>query len=106
MNRFCYISQLVLNWGHSCDYTPGITHYAIYQGTIASISSGSYNHTQIICDSGSDITEIISSDSDSYYYLIVPTNNTEEGGYGFDNTITPRPPSSSACFPQNRIPCP
>jgi hypothetical protein len=99
-------SSLQLNWGHSCDYNPSITHYAIYRGTISSLSSGSYNHVPLICDSGSDNTEIISSDSDSYYYLIVPTNSTFEGGYGFDSDANPRPASSSPCLPQNRIPCP
>ena len=99
-------AQLQLNWGHSCDNVPGITHYAIYRGTIPSLASGIYNHTGFLCDSGTDNAEIINAEVGSYYYLIVPTNNTQEGGYGFDSSGASRPASISPCFTQNRISCP
>jgi hypothetical protein len=99
-------SLLELNWGHSCDNVPGVTHYAIYRGTIASLISGSYNHASVLCDSGTDNTETITSDTGSYYYLIVPTDNLQEGGYGFESGGASRPAAASPCLPQNRINCP
>ena len=99
-------TQLTLTWAHSCDQVPGVTHYAIYRGTLASLITGTYNHTAVICDSGTDITETIAADTSSYYYLIVPTDNTQEGGYGFRSGAISRPASTSACFPQNRVACP
>ena len=99
-------SQLLLNWGHSCDQVPGVTHYSIYRGTIASLTTGIYNHTGFMCDSGTDNTETINAELSSYYYLIVPNNLTQEGGYGFNSSAVSRPASTIPCYTQNRIACP
>jgi len=99
-------TNLYLQWGNSCDAIADVTRYAIYEGTIASLTSGSYDHKPILCDSGTDTKETIPMGSGSYYYLIVPTNSVNEGGYGFSSTGASRPISDTACLPQLRIACP
>ena len=98
--------QLELNWGNSCDYESGITHYEIYRSTIASLLSGTYNHGPLTCDNGSSTTATIPAGLLSFYYLIVPTDTFDEGGYGYNSSATPRPPSESPCHLQNRTNCP
>jgi hypothetical protein len=98
--------NLLLNWGDSCDHVLDVTHYAIYRGTMANLRTGTYDHVPLFCDSGMNTTEIINTDFDDYYYLIVPTDNSIEGGYGYDSTGTSRPQSPTPCLPQVRIDCP
>ena len=100
-------TQLELNWGVSCDENPGETYYEIYRGTLASFASGTYDHIPLLCDSGTDTSEKVSAGTSSYYYLIVPAEKAEEGGYGFvDPTGSNRPASVSPCLVQNRANCP
>ena len=99
-------TQLRLNWGNSCDYVTGYTHYAIYSGDITNIRQGNYDYKPVLCDSGTDTTELITTPSSSSYFVIVPTNNLNEGGYGFTSSGANRPASTSLCYPQNRVPCP
>ena len=39
------------------------------------------------------------------YYLVVPTNTSQEGSYGRDSAGTIRPTSGTPCRPQQIVPC-
>ncbi|ANM31096.1 hypothetical protein ABI59_18225 [Acidobacteria bacterium Mor1] len=74
-------TDLDISFGDSCSCGAG--DYGIYEGTIASLQAGSYDHQQIRCgDAGSDRVERITPASGDTYYLVVPTNAAAEGSYG------------------------
>lgn len=85
-------AQLRLSWSASCGR--GALDYGIYEGTIGSW----YDHTLKTCvDSGADRQEEITPASGNRYYLVVPHDATQEGGYGRDSHGTPRPRGSIRC---------
>ncbi|OGF59336.1 MAG: hypothetical protein A2Y62_13705 [Candidatus Fischerbacteria bacterium RBG_13_37_8] len=59
-----------------------------------------------MCDSGVDNKETIPAETGSLYYLVVPTNITNEGGYGFDSDGISRPAAKGLCLSQMRVDCP
>lgn len=95
-------SNLILSWG-----APGgncnPTDYGIYRGNIGSY----YSHTKLICsDTNNDLTETISVDSGSYYYILVAHTSTDEGSYGKDKNGDERPAGTEKCIPNQKLdPC-
>ena len=73
--------DLVISWNETCGTA---SDYIVYQGTIASLTEGSYDHTSIICgDSGADLQEVFAPASQDVYYLVVPINSSGIiGGFG------------------------
>jgi hypothetical protein len=88
----------------------GGVYYGLYQGTIASINAGVYNHVfhscSNVCPGGINFVP----PATSTYYLVVPHNGKEEGSYGRDSALAERPqavaPADRCVVPQNLTPCP
>ncbi len=73
--------DLDISFGDGCSC--GATDYGIYEGTLAALKGGSYDHQQIRCgDAGADRVERITPANVDTYYLVVPTNADAEGSYG------------------------
>ena len=66
--------------------------YGLYEGTIASLGAGVYDHKRTTCSNvcPGNIVHIPPPDS-STYYLLVPHNSKEEGSYCTDSTGIERP---------------
>lgn len=102
-------ADLVLSWSASC--ASGGVEYGIYEGTIAAIHGGVYDHVRIDCqDSAPPLTETITPGGGSHSYLVVPNNAKEEGSYGLNSALVERPqaaaPVDRCVVPQNLVPCP
>ena len=93
-------SNPILNWepvGGTCTSTG----YGIYRGALP---FSNYDHASLDCTiSATTYTDALASDS--YYYLVVPNNSSEEGSYGTDSSGTERPQGSSPCRIQNLHTC-
>ncbi len=98
-------SDLVLNWqapGGECDTT---VKYSLYRGTLNPAGSFSYNHASQNCNITSTSTTIAQG-TDSYYYLIVHQDaSNNEGSYGLTSGGSQIPQGSSPCGSQNTTAC-
>jgi len=95
--------NVTLAWGASCSGTA--TNYAIYEGTLSALRSGTWNHVARTCAAGTDLTETIAPGSESVYYLVAPVVPTAEGRLGTTSAGADRPPSASACAPREASSC-
>ena len=89
-------SSLMLNWGipeGSCQ----TQDYGIYRGTLPWIT---YNHSSVLCSTGSAASATIPADAGSYYYLIVAQIGGKEGSYGLNSSNVQRPAAASSCLAQ------
>jgi hypothetical protein len=72
------------------------TTYSFYRGTLAALSTGTYDHAMISashCDLASNTTTVSDrSDGTSSYYLVAARRSGQDGPLGND-----RPPASPAC---------
>jgi hypothetical protein len=100
-----------ITWSPSS--SAGAEDYGIYEGTIASLRTGVYDHKAILCtDAGGDFQETFNPRAESSYYLVVAMNPNDEGSYGQDyvgNRIPPRierPAGIPACRPTQALGCP
>jgi hypothetical protein len=88
----------------------GGTSYGLYEGTIASLQTGMYDHAKKTCIESCPGNITFGPASGDRYYLVVPHNGSEEGSYGLDSTLTERPQTASVaarCMAiQNLTPCP
>ena len=84
---------LSLSWGGSC---AAASDYAIYRGAIGSWTS----HAPVACTTNGVTTRTLMVPSLSGYYLIVPTDGTQEGSYGRSTSGVERAQGVSACLPQ------
>ncbi|OGF62967.1 MAG: hypothetical protein A2Y62_04870 [Candidatus Fischerbacteria bacterium RBG_13_37_8] len=90
------LDSLVLAWsapGGACE----TEDYAIYRGILP--WSG-YNHTPIVCSTGSQTTATISADSNSYFYLLTALYDDKEGSTGLDSSDIQRPAGITPCYEQ------
>ncbi len=81
----------------------------IYEGTLASLRSGAYDHVQRSCATDCPGDTVLTPIAESAYYLAVPTNGSEEGSYGRDSAMAERPAAGvgQVCEPvQNLTACP
>jgi len=103
-------NRIILSWSPSC--ASGAEDYGIYEGTIAAVSAGIYDHVQIDCNDAAPLllTETILPGPGSRYYLVVPHNLKDEGSYGISSDGTERPQAAAEderCIAvQNLTPCP
>ena len=97
-------STLTLTWGLSCSATA--TDYAIYEGTLSALRSGSWDHVPKTCSAGTDLTETIAPGLANTYYLVAPLAAAKEGLLGTASSIGQRPQSTSACAPRETASCP
>lgn len=99
-------SLLNLEWGAACDAQPGLTDYTIYQGSLASLHEGVYNHVPVVGSTGGFTSATLQVPPDPAFFLIVPNDTSREGGYGFNSAGLPRPYSALPHLPQARTDCP
>ena len=88
----------------------GGTSYGLYEGTIASLQSGMYNHTKQSCLETCPGSITFGPANGDRYYLVVPHNGSEEGSYGLDSDLAERPQAAEVghrcAAAQNLTPCP
>jgi hypothetical protein len=93
-------SNLLLSWsipGGTC----GAARYGVYRGTLPWTG---YNHASLSCVvPGTSYTAPLGTGS--YYFLVVPENNLNEGSYGTGASGSERPPAASPCQVQDTTPC-
>ncbi len=93
--------DLSISWAPST--SAGVEDYGIYEGTIGSW----YSHTAIDCsDALGDRQEDVTPGTGNRYYLVVPLNANDEGGYGTDSNAAIRPRGSGLCRPTQALDCP
>jgi hypothetical protein len=103
------LPQVIIQCPASC--ASGAEAYGLYEGTIASVSAGTYDHVQVSCleTCPSNIAHL-PPPAASTYYLVVPFNSEEEGSYGTDSAGFERPqaalPAARCKAAQNLTPCP
>jgi len=86
-------ASVTLAWNGSCSSAD--SDYEIYAGTLASLSTGVYDHASVTCSTGGTSSTFASPDGS--YYLVVPTDGAIEGSYGTDSTPAERPTGGSQC---------
>jgi hypothetical protein len=103
-------AMLRLSW--TASNCAGGDDTGIYQGTIAALLGGVYDHTLIGCADGFPFLEenIALPVADSYFLLSAHNNASgEEGSYGLDNVggvMTERPVGAATCVPVQALGCP
>ncbi len=76
--------------------------YEIYEGRLDQM----YGHESVFCSTDGETTKILEPDpAHDTYYLVVPTNGSQEGSYGRGSDGVQRPASSTPCRPQQIVPC-
>src|SRR5262249_10948631 len=93
-------AAVILQWGASCFASD--TDYEIYEGALGSFSS----HTPALCSAGGSLTATITPISGDRYFLVVPSNGTNEGSYGLQSGGGERPQGASACLSRIIGSCP
>jgi hypothetical protein len=92
--------DLELSWGDSCQFID--SDYEIYEGSLDNMNG----HQPLFCTTLGQTTKVFepTPDQDSYY-LVVPSNASQEGSYGRDSDGAQRPASTTPCRPQQLLPC-
>ena len=92
--------DLELSWSPSCLFIDN--DYEIYEGSLDAI----YDHEPLFCTTGGQTTKVIEpAAGHDTYYLIVPSNTSQEGSYGLSSDNVQRPISSTPCRPQQLLRC-
>lgn len=84
--------QLHLSWSPSCSVSA--VDYEVYEGTIG----GYYDHAQVTCSTLGATGWTMPMPLGSLYYLVVPSDGADEGGYGVDSDGGARPASVAPCL--------
>jgi hypothetical protein len=92
--------NLLLTWSDSCIVTDN--DYEVYEGTIGSY----YSHVSKICSTGGATAAVVAPALASSYYLVVPSNGTNEGSYGRSSSGTERPVGGGQCLTRLAGACP
>ena len=95
---------LTLTWGGSC--SASASEYAVYEGALSALRSGTWDHAPKTCAAGTDLTETIVPGAADAYYLVAPLAAGKEGLLGRSSSTGERPPSVSACAPREASSCP
>jgi len=86
---------VVLNWGASC--SPDATDYAVYEGDLGKLRSGTWDHAPTTCSTASGLDETVFTGAGDRYFLVVPVAGSYEGHFGRGEGGELRPVSTSAC---------
>jgi hypothetical protein len=88
--------DLDLTWSASCSNTDD--DYAVYEGTLGDFAS----HRSNLCTTGGATSATITPGAGGRYFLVVPTNGTHEGSYGYDSSGQERPQADGgeSCYDQ------
>ena len=92
--------QLEFTWSDSCSASDN--NYEVYHGFMGAY----YSHFSKLCTTGGATTVTFPTDMFDRYFLVVPTDGTEEGSYGRDGTGTERPRGGGVCHSQQSVNCP
>jgi hypothetical protein len=92
--------QLMLTWDSSCSSSDD--NYEVYEGFIGAYPS----HFAKLCSTEGATTVTFAPDMFDRYYLVVPTDGTQEGSYGRDSAGDERSQGGGACRSQGSITCP
>jgi hypothetical protein len=92
--------QLTLTWSPSCSTAD--TDYLVYEG----FAGAYYSHFSKLCTTGGATSATLTPGSFDRYYLVVPTDETDEGSYGRDSNSAERPRGGAACQSQQTVTCP
>jgi hypothetical protein len=90
--------EITIDWGESwCSCADN--DYEVYRGTLASLFGGTYDHGWMSCSTAGALTYTYNPGSSlqSRYFVVVPTNGTDEGSYGLDSDDNERPLATSPC---------
>lgn len=88
--------SITLRWNPSCSF--GDTDYEVYEGNLHALPA--YDHEQVLCSTSGETIATFDAGSGDRYYLVVPTDGTEEGSYGLDGAGGQRPPAAILCRSQ------
>ena len=88
--------SITLRWNPSCSF--GDTDYEVYEGNLHALPA--YDHAQVLCSTSGETTATFDAVSGDRYYLVVPTDGTEEGSYGADGSWVQRPAAVIPCRSQ------
>jgi hypothetical protein len=97
-------NDVSVTWGPSC--SASASNYAIYEGTIAALRAGTWDHQPRTCAAGTDLAETFLPGSASVYFLAAPLAGSREGRLGTTSAGADRPASGSACAPREPTSCP
>ncbi|ANM28678.1 hypothetical protein ABI59_02175 [Acidobacteria bacterium Mor1] len=87
---------LRIDWGASG--SGDAVDYAIYEGSLDTLRSGSFDHGPADCSAGADLTELVWPQSGDRFFLVAPMTADYEGHYGYSTSGAIRPSSApSAC---------
>jgi hypothetical protein len=93
-------TQLTLSWDTSCSVSDN--DYQVYQGFMGAY----YSHFSTLCTTGGATSVVLTPGVLDRYFLVVPTDTTQEGSYGRDSSGVERPQGGAACQAQQTIACP
>jgi hypothetical protein len=86
---------LRLSWAASC--SPGAVSHAVYEGSLAALRAGTWDHAPLTCEAGPDLAEYVAPAPDDRYYLVAPLTAEAEGSLGSVSSGAARPASHLAC---------
>ena len=96
-------ADILFTWS-AAKVTCNPSTYEIYRGALGSY----YSHSILTCDTSglTNWTNVSGlSDSNNYYYLIVPATASKEGSYGMKTGGIEIPQASTPCLPQDLTAC-
>jgi V8-like Glu-specific endopeptidase len=96
-------NYLNLNWtppGGTCE----VSGYGIYRGTLPITSSNDYDHAYLACNYANTSYQT-NIGSENYYFLVVPSNASNEGSYGKDSNGNEIPNAQNPCKSQMLTNC-
>jgi hypothetical protein len=93
-------NDVTLSWEASC--SSDATDYNVYEGALGSF----YSHFSKVCSTGGATTATITPAAGGRYFIVVPTDGTNEGSYGRDSSGMERPTGGGACLLQQPPSCP
>jgi hypothetical protein len=95
--------SITLRWNPSCSF--GDADFEVYHGNLDALPL--YDHEPVLCSTAGVTTATFNADPGDRYYLVVPTDGTDEGSYGVDGTGAQRPHASVSCRSQvTAVACP
>lgn len=88
-------ADVVLSWSASC--SDDADDFAVYEGSLTALRSGSWDPAPVSCSAGVDRTHTLSPGYGRAYYLVAPLAGSAEGSLGSDGAGLERAEPSSTC---------
>jgi len=84
-----------MRWGTSC--SGDADGYTIYEGSLAALRAGSWDHAPLGCDAGTELTKEVAPVSAASYYLVAARAGAAEGSLGRGSAGQERPAAVAPC---------